>query len=112
MRWIDRFVGAAFVCGLAVPGVLAAYHGQKNAERTAAIIRRRPTPEPTVPSSLDAALAFPHAFDTWFNDAWGGRERALRADARLSMELFGTSPAAHLFFGKDRWVFSGESVAP
>ncbi|MFT5731588.1 MAG: hypothetical protein ACJA2W_003055 [Planctomycetota bacterium] len=115
MRWIarplDSLLGAAFLAVLAVPGVLAIQHGQQNAERTAAIIRRRPTPKPKAPDSAAAATGYSHGFDTWFNDAWGGRERALRANARLSMELFGTSPAQDLFFGRDGWVFSGESRA-
>lgn len=111
MRWIDRLLGATFLCGLGLPGVLALVHGEQNAQRTAAIIRRRPTPEPSLPGDLAAAAAFPEALDTWFNDAWGGREAALRTNARLSMELFGTSPAPDLFFGEEGWVFSGASRA-
>ncbi|MFT5733516.1 MAG: hypothetical protein ACI80K_002543 [Paracoccaceae bacterium] len=106
MRWIDRALGLAFVCALATPGMLALHHGQKNAERTAEIIRRRPNTTPVAPVSLAALERFPNTFDPWFADAWGGRERALRAHALASMELFGTSPAGFLFFGKARWVFS------
>ncbi|QDV08767.1 hypothetical protein Poly30_43220 [Planctomycetes bacterium Poly30] len=111
MRWIDRLLGGAFLGALAAPGLLSLHHGERNAERTAAIIRRRPTPTPSAPRSLQAAAAFPHGFDAWLNDAWGGREAALRTNARLSMELFGTSPAPDLFFGKDTWVFSGAARA-
>ncbi len=109
MRWIDRIFGAAFLCALAVPGLMAWDHGQENAARTAAIIRRQPTPAPTWPKSWSAAGRVSERFDDWFNDAWGGRERALRTNARLAKEMFGTSPAANLFFGKRGWVFSGKS---
>ena len=109
MSWIDRALSAAFLGALSVPGLMALHHGQANAERAASIVRRRPNPAPAFPQTLDEVRALPERFDDWFGDAWGGREPALRANARLSMELFGTSPASHLFFGKDDWIFTKRS---
>jgi hypothetical protein len=109
MGWMDRVLGAVFLGALSAPGFMALHHGGQNAERAAAIIRRRPTPGPTLPHGIAGLREFPERFDSWFSDAWGGREPSLRTNARLSMELFGTSPASHLFFGEDGWVFTKRS---
>ncbi|MEM8712693.1 MAG: hypothetical protein AAGG01_17215 [Planctomycetota bacterium] len=111
MRWIDRTLGLAFLGVLSLPGIMALHHGDVNAKRTAEIIRRRANPMPSTPSTIAEASGFPGAFDDWFGDAWGGRERALRTHARASMELFGTSPAGFLYFGKKDWVFSSAHKA-
>lgn len=111
MRWIDRALGAAFLCALAIPGLMALDHGQANVERTAKIIRRRTARAPTWPRTLGAAAKLPKVIDKWFNHAWGGREAALRANARLAMELFEVSPAMELYFGEQGWVFSGRSLS-
>ena len=109
MGWIDRALSAAFLGALSLPGLMALHHGAANAERAASVVRRRPHPAPARPSSWAEARDFPERFDPWFSDAWGGREGALQANARLAMEFFGTSPAGHLFFGEDGWVFTKRS---
>ncbi|MEM9378855.1 MAG: hypothetical protein AAGB93_02820 [Planctomycetota bacterium] len=108
---IDVALGATVVLVLAAPGVHAALHGGANAVRAGKIERRRPPEPPGVPRSTEEALRWPPRFDDWFEDAWGGREEALRVHARAAMEAFGTSSAPYLSFGRNGWVFSREHGA-
>lgn len=108
---VNAALGAGFLCALAVPGVLAYLEGSVNVERAGATERRRPSALPPRPVDAASLKAFPGAFDAWFKDAWGGREQALRWNARASLELFGTSPSSHLRIGPGDWVFSGEHRA-
>ncbi|MEM1447872.1 MAG: hypothetical protein AAF726_08505 [Planctomycetota bacterium] len=105
---IDVALGAAVVLVLAAPGALGVLRGGENVARAGKIERHRPPERPGVPRSVDEALEWPARFDAWFEDAWGGRERALRVNARVSMKAFGTSPSEQLVFGRNDWVFSRE----
>lgn len=107
-RAIDALLVTCAAVGLFAPGVAALRDGPARVAATAERENRRASPWPGAPQSLADAEAFPAQFETWFRDAFGGREALLRTNARLKLELFDAAPARRWRIGPNHWVFMDE----
>lgn len=71
---------------------------------------RTPAPAPGWPSNVWGLREFPGKFDAWVNDHFGFRQRLLRWNAMLKVEVLGVSPTPNVILGKQRWLFLGKDV--
>ncbi len=66
---------------------------------------------PGLDGQLGTWLAFPRAFEAWYDDHVGFRTALIRANAFMRIEAFGVSPTESLIVGKDDWLFFGDPDA-
>ncbi len=66
---------------------------------------RRAARAPTRPTDTASLVAFPAAFDAWFDDHFAYRSALIAAHNRLCVEFFETSPTDRVLLGKHGWMF-------
>jgi hypothetical protein len=99
----DGLLIGAFVVALAYPSVDPIL--RPHASRTALVEFRNPAPFPAHPRSIDEWTAYPQAFDAFFGDHFGLRDKLVRWHNLADWFVFGVSPTPKLVLGEGAWVF-------
>lgn len=66
---------------------------------------RRAAPRPVLEPSLVSIYKFPSAYEAYFNDTFGMRDRLLRLNSLEKYYALGISPTSEQVVGKDGWLF-------
>ena len=70
---------------------------------------RIPAVHPPPPRSLRAFADYPAAFEAYFKDSFGLRDKLLRWNSMVKFLGLGVSPSAEVYVGREGWLFySGE----
>jgi alginate O-acetyltransferase complex protein AlgJ len=100
LEWI---LIAAFAGALAAPSIDPYFRSE--AARTALVEFRSPAELPEHPVTIPEWQAYPAAFEAWFNDHFGLRDKLVRWHNELDWYGFGISPTSKLVLGDDAWVY-------
>lgn len=95
----DVAVVAAFAALSLLPMALGSADGSTGEEG------RSLAPKPALPSSIPGWAVWTGAYERWFNDHFGGREKLLELNSRVAMQVFGVSPTDQVVLGKDGWLY-------
>jgi hypothetical protein len=106
---LDLMLIAAFAGGLAYPSIDPIV--RPHAERTELAEFRSPAALPEHPTNADQWLAFSSAYEAWFNDHFGLRDKLVRWHNVLDWFGFGVSPTPKLVLGDDAWIYYAEDKA-
>jgi hypothetical protein len=98
----DVLTAAGFALAIMVPGGLMATRTQAPDLATE---QRLPAPKPAWPTDRASLAAFPQAFEAYFNDYFGLRNRLNRLHQLAWYRLFDMSPSGIVVTGKDRSLF-------
>lgn len=101
-RAFDVLTAAFFTLAITLPAALLATRDQAPDLATE---QRLPAPKPTWPTDKAALAAFPQAFEAYFNDYFGLRNRLNRLHHVAWYRLFNMSPSSIVVTGKDRSLF-------
>lgn len=102
---------AWLICfALMVLGPSVVYQAAKPFLNTENTENRQPAEMPVLNTESFSALreslmAFPAAFNNYFNDHAAFRSQLIEANSVLSMELFGEASSPSVVLGKDDWLF-------
>ncbi|HTF88588.1 MAG TPA: hypothetical protein VK843_09265 [Planctomycetota bacterium] len=66
---------------------------------------RSPSPKPSPPKTLLAALKYPSQYESYFKDSFGLRDRLLRWNSIVKVFGYGVTPTSEVYFGKQGWIF-------
>lgn len=75
------------------------------------IEKRRPAEAPGFFAGALLDSAWYAQIGAWFSDRLPGRDRAIEADARLDLNLFGESPNSRVLLGAGGWLFLRDEIA-
>lgn len=103
-RWLDRLVIAAFLVALAAPSVdlLVRPHSARGPELYEL---RYAASRPAFDGSLASFTAYPEAFNAYFDDHFGLRDKLIRGHSILYLFGVRVSPRRDLTLGRDGWLF-------
>lgn len=102
---IDKIIlSAIFVLIIYIPliaGIL------QEDQKTSGTEKRNLTTLPDIPASVDALIKFPKAFNQYYSDHFGFREKLTRAYFKNVNRLGKQSSIDDVTFGQDDWLFLG-----
>ncbi len=67
--------------------------------------KRKESPMPEKPQSFAEVLAFPKAFDAFFNDHYGMRKTLITWHSKMMDKVFDESPSSRVVIGKEGWYY-------
>jgi hypothetical protein len=91
-----------FGLALAAPLVIRFVQGEPE---STADENREPARAPALPGDVDELVAFPDAFQAYYDDSFGLRGALLAVHSFVKLALFGVSPAKDVVVGKSGWLF-------
>src|SRR5690349_15457638 len=103
-RALDSLTALVFLLVMAAPTV--DHCVRPDSERSPELReRRKPAPEPDLPSSLETYVAYPASYEAFYKDDLGLRDQLLRWNSIVKVFVFNVSPAPIAYIGKDGWMF-------
>jgi hypothetical protein len=99
---VDQVTGWLFAMALAAPLVTRLVQGEPE---STADENREPARAPALPGGVDELVAFPDAFQAYYDDSFGLRGALLAVHSFVKLALFGVSPAKDVVVGKNGWLF-------
>lgn len=72
---------------------------------------RKPADKPVLLVGVQEMNAFPAAYEEWFLDAFGLRDKLLRWGSIERLFVFGVSPTESVDIGRDGWMFYAEDAS-
>jgi hypothetical protein len=106
-RRLDLAVVAAFVLAIAAPTLDEVV--RPRAERGPERELRDPSPQPGAPRTLTEYARWPAAYESWYGDGFGLRDRLLELHSVLRFFVFADAPAPMFVIGDDGWIFYRET---
>lgn len=97
-RFMDRTLAATFLLALWLPLALTRTGPSSLAEN------RSLSPFPQRPRTVEELVAFPKAFEKWFDDHFGLRHPLVQAYHLMTLAV-GSSGSPRVLVGKDGWLF-------
>jgi alginate O-acetyltransferase complex protein AlgJ len=67
--------------------------------------KRKESSMPQTPKSFAEILAFPKAFDAFFNDHYGMRKTLITWHSKMMDKVFDESPSSRVVIGKEGWYY-------
>jgi len=102
-RALDRLLVAAFLASLGGPFVDQLF--RPASARDTKVEFRAPSPLPKRPDTLEKMEDWPAAYEAWYLDHFGLRDRLLRWNGILRWFVIGVSPTRKFVRGADDWIF-------
>ncbi len=102
-RTLDRLLVAAFLASLVGP--FADQLLRPASARDTKVEFRSPAPMPRKPDTLEKLEDWPAAYEAWYLDHFGLRDRLLRWNGMLRWFVIGVSPTRKFVRGADDWIF-------
>ena len=103
----DWLIILAFAGVISAPLLLGFDEGDP--EEVQRLELRQLTRAPQKPTTMAEVLAFPTAFEAWFNDAFGGRRWLVENQMKLHGEILHLSPSPLVVMGEDGWLYYTKS---
>jgi hypothetical protein len=95
------------LASLSIPGLYMTMTG----ESKSLLVEKRERAEiPSFPTTYDSLVNFPAAFEEYYNNSFGFRDRLTIGYALLQFELFSRSSNRKVVVGRDDYLFFEKSV--
>ncbi|MEO6711662.1 MAG: hypothetical protein ABI054_00855, partial [Planctomycetota bacterium] len=101
---LDSLTILLFLAGLAAPTLDLVLRPERVRSPEQAELRP-PSPRPSPPQTLLAALKYPAEYEAYFKDSFGLRDQLLRWNSIVKVYGLGVTPTSEVYFGKQGWIF-------
>ena len=101
--WLDRALIVAFLASIAAPTV--DFFARPETRNQVRVEERTPARSPQIEPRQKSLNAFPEAYEAWFDDTFGLRDKLVRWHNIVEYDGFGISPNPQVFFGKQGWMY-------